>query len=142
MSGIQHKELFDADPAKYEPQFGGFCAYAVSQNRAALRSSGGPPLPQPWIPPAPVTTTPVQPAPAPAQKEVTVIRGTEKTRVLVSPPKYRGVTVVARVIARPRLDNGQLSDLRRSVAATVKFLPTGYEAPYQILRWYDNAWRN
>ncbi len=26
------------------------------------------------------------------------------TRILVSPPKYRGVTVVARVIARPRLD--------------------------------------
>jgi len=26
------------------------------------------------------------------------------TRVLVSPPRYRGVTVVARVIARPRLD--------------------------------------
>jgi YHS domain-containing protein len=31
----QHKQLFDADPAKYEPQFGGFCAYAVSQNRTA-----------------------------------------------------------------------------------------------------------
>src|SRR5436190_17728582 len=31
----QHKQLFDADPAKYEPEFGGFCAYAVSQNRTA-----------------------------------------------------------------------------------------------------------
>jgi YHS domain-containing protein len=31
----QHKQVFDADPAKYEPQFGGFCAYAVSQNSTA-----------------------------------------------------------------------------------------------------------
>jgi predicted phage baseplate assembly protein len=30
------------------------------------------------------------------------------TRVLVSPPKYRGVTVVARVIARPRLDKARV----------------------------------
>ena len=30
------------------------------------------------------------------------------TRVLVSPPRYRGVTVVARVIARPRLDTGRV----------------------------------
>lgn len=25
-----HKEMFDANPAKYEPQFGGWCAYAAS----------------------------------------------------------------------------------------------------------------
>lgn len=30
------------------------------------------------------------------------------TRVLVSPPKYRGVTVVARVIARPRVDRARV----------------------------------
>ncbi len=30
------------------------------------------------------------------------------TRVLVSPPRYRGVTVVARVIARPRLDTSRV----------------------------------
>lgn len=30
------------------------------------------------------------------------------TRVLVSPPRYRGVTVVARVIARPRLDRARV----------------------------------
>jgi predicted phage baseplate assembly protein len=30
------------------------------------------------------------------------------TRVLVSPPRYRGVTVVARVIARPRLDTARV----------------------------------
>jgi YHS domain-containing protein len=30
-----HKAAFDKEPAKYEPQFGGFCAYAVSQNHTA-----------------------------------------------------------------------------------------------------------
>ncbi|MEO8275318.1 MAG: YHS domain-containing (seleno)protein [Thermoanaerobaculia bacterium] len=30
-SSADHKALFDADPAKYAPQFGGFCAYAVSR---------------------------------------------------------------------------------------------------------------
>lgn len=30
-----NKDLFEKDPAKYEPQFGGFCAYAVSINKTA-----------------------------------------------------------------------------------------------------------
>jgi YHS domain-containing protein len=29
----EHKQLFNADPAKYEPVYGGFCAYGVSRNR-------------------------------------------------------------------------------------------------------------
>ena len=29
----EHKDLFKADPAKYEPEFGGYCAYGVSKNR-------------------------------------------------------------------------------------------------------------
>jgi YHS domain-containing protein len=29
-ASAQHKRLFDADPSKYEPQFGGYCAYAAS----------------------------------------------------------------------------------------------------------------
>jgi YHS domain-containing protein len=29
----EHRELFDNDPAKYEPAFGGYCAYGVSRNR-------------------------------------------------------------------------------------------------------------
>jgi hypothetical protein len=45
-----------------------------------------------------------------------------------------------RATARPRLPNGQLSDLRRTVAAQVKFMPAGYDFPYHILRWYDSAW--
>jgi general secretion pathway protein K len=45
-----------------------------------------------------------------------------------------------RATARLRLANGQLSDLRRTVAAMVKRMPDGYDAPYHILRWYENAW--
>lgn len=29
LSSVQNKELFKADPAKYEPQYGGWCAYAM-----------------------------------------------------------------------------------------------------------------
>jgi YHS domain-containing protein len=29
----EHKELFEKDPAKYEPIFGGYCAYGVSRNK-------------------------------------------------------------------------------------------------------------
>jgi len=46
-----------------------------------------------------------------------------------------------RATARLRLSNGQLGDLRRTVAAMVKYMPlTGYDAPIHILRWYDTAW--
>lgn len=45
-----------------------------------------------------------------------------------------------RSTARIRSANGQLSDLRRTVAAMVKIMPTGYDAPVHVLRWYDNAW--
>ena len=31
----EDKALFDANPAKYEPQFGGFCAYGASQGHTA-----------------------------------------------------------------------------------------------------------
>src|SRR5215470_17273032 len=29
----EHQDLFKADPAKYEPAFGGYCAYGVSRNK-------------------------------------------------------------------------------------------------------------
>ena len=29
----EHRDLFKADPSKYEPAFGGFCAYGVSRNK-------------------------------------------------------------------------------------------------------------
>ncbi len=32
-ASAQDKAAFDASPEKYEPQFGGYCAYGVSKNR-------------------------------------------------------------------------------------------------------------
>jgi len=29
----EHRDLFKADPVKYEPVFGGYCAYGVSRNK-------------------------------------------------------------------------------------------------------------
>ncbi len=34
-ASAEDKSTFDANPAKYEPQFGDFCAYAASQNHTA-----------------------------------------------------------------------------------------------------------
>lgn len=43
-----------------------------------------------------------------------------------------------RATARLRLSNGQLSDVRRTVSAVVKFLKPGWDPPFHIMRWYDN----
>jgi len=50
--------------------------------------------------------------------------------------------VTFRATARLRVAGGQLSDLRRTVGAMVKYMPTGYDSPIHILRWYDTAWSN
>ena len=34
-ASAENKALFDADPEKYAPQYGGYCAYAVAQNTTA-----------------------------------------------------------------------------------------------------------
>lgn len=34
-ASAEDKSTFEANPVKYEPQFGGFCAYAASQNHTA-----------------------------------------------------------------------------------------------------------
>lgn len=34
-SSMEHLELFKADPEKYAPQYGGYCAWAVSKNATA-----------------------------------------------------------------------------------------------------------
>ena len=47
-----------------------------------------------------------------------------------------------RATARVRLPNGQLSDMKRTVAAQVKYMPAGYSTPIHILRWYDATWSN
>jgi general secretion pathway protein K len=49
------------------------------------------------------------------------------------------VIVTLRATAALRLPNGQLSDLRRTVSAMVKFLGPGFNEPYHIMRWYDNV---
>jgi general secretion pathway protein K len=47
-----------------------------------------------------------------------------------------------RATATVRLANGQLSDVRRTVAARVKYMPKGFDTWIDILRWYDTAWSN
>jgi general secretion pathway protein K len=47
-----------------------------------------------------------------------------------------------RATAQVLLPNGQLSDLKRTVAAQVKYMPPGYDSRIHILRWYDTAWSN
>ncbi len=42
-----------------------------------------------------------------------------------------------RSTARPRLPGGGLSDLKRTVAATIKLGLPGFDTPEQTLRWYD-----
>jgi hypothetical protein len=34
-ASAEHRDLFVANPEKYAPQYGGYCAYAVSQNSTA-----------------------------------------------------------------------------------------------------------
>ena len=34
-SSAEHKRMFEQDPAKYEPQFGGFCGYAASIHKVS-----------------------------------------------------------------------------------------------------------
>ena len=47
-----------------------------------------------------------------------------------------------RATAQVLLPNGQLSDLKRTVAAQVKYMPPGYDSRIHILRWHDTAWSN
>jgi len=47
-----------------------------------------------------------------------------------------------RATAQVLLPNGQLSDLKRTVAAQVKYMPPGYDSRIHILRWYDTTWSN
>lgn len=54
-----------------------------------------------------------------------------------------GISILTiRATARLRVANGQLSDLRRTVAAQVKYMPPGSDSALHILRWYDTAWSN
>lgn len=39
-TSVEHKHLFEQDPGRYVPQFGGFCGYAVSINRVSPVNPG------------------------------------------------------------------------------------------------------
>jgi general secretion pathway protein K len=50
--------------------------------------------------------------------------------------------VTLRATARLVVSGGKLSDLRRTVAAQVKFMPAAFDVPIHILHWSDAAWSN
>src|SRR5262245_31825421 len=63
--------------------------------------------------------------------------------------QLQGYSIVTiRSTGRVRLPNGQLSDLKRTVSAVVKYMPDRmdppihFDSPIHILRWYDTAWSN
>ncbi len=47
-----------------------------------------------------------------------------------------------RATATLNLANGGTSDIRRTVAAQVKYMPRDYDTWIHVLRWYDTAWSN
>jgi general secretion pathway protein K len=48
--------------------------------------------------------------------------------------------VTMRATAQLYLPDGRLSDLKRTVAAQIKYNPPGSESGVYVLRWYDTAW--
>ncbi len=57
--------------------------------------------------------------------------------------RVEGNTIVTmRSTARLRLQNGALSDLKRTVAAQIKYLQPRATTAVNVLRWYDTAWSN
>ena len=67
------------------------------------------------------------------------------TRHLVgAPPGVRFVAegnsmLTIRATAQVRLPNGGFSDVKRTVAAMIKYMPPGYDSPIHVLRWYDTS---
>ena len=57
--------------------------------------------------------------------------------------RVEGNSIVSfKATARLRLPNGQLSDLRRTVAAQVKYFQRNSKSSIDVLRWHDSAWSN
>jgi general secretion pathway protein K len=57
--------------------------------------------------------------------------------------RVEGESVITiRATAQLRLPDGRLSDLKRTVASVVKYMPSGSDSAVHTLRWYDTAWRN
>ena len=58
-----------------------------------------------------------------------------------APLRVEGNSIMTiRGTARLRSAEGRLSDLRRTVAVQVKYMPRGSDTPIHYLRWYDTAW--
>ena len=58
-----------------------------------------------------------------------------------APLRVEGNSILTiRGTARLRSADGQLSDLRRTVAVQVKYMPRDADTPIHYLRWYDTAW--
>ncbi len=65
------------------------------------------------------------------------------TGIAGAPLRVGGIAIVTiRATGRLRLPDGRLSDLRRTLAAQVKYLNPKEGAGFHILRWYDTAWSN
>ena len=83
-----------------------------------------------------------------ARRTARPFRTTEEVKVFAGsmPAQERlrvgGVAMYTiRATARVRVQDGTLSDARRSVGILVKFLDRAkFPEPYHILRWYDNVW--
>jgi general secretion pathway protein K len=61
-----------------------------------------------------------------------------------APPGIRFVAegnsmLTIRATAQVRLPNGGFSDVKRTVAAMIKYMPPGYDSPIHVLRWYDTS---
>lgn len=57
--------------------------------------------------------------------------------------RVEGYSIVTmRATAQLKLPNGQLSDMKRTVGAQVKYLQKESKSSYDVLRWYDTAWSN
>lgn len=61
-----------------------------------------------------------------------------------APPGVRFVPegnsmLTIRATAQVRLPNGGFSDVKRTVAAMIKYMPPGYDSPIHVLRWYDTS---
>ena len=67
----------------------------------------------------------------------------ESIGIATAPLRVGGNSIYTmRATARLQLANGQVSDMRRTMAAQIKYMPPGYDAPIHVLRWYDTAWSN
>ncbi len=61
--------------------------------------------------------------------------GPGSARITIAPSSI----ATLRATARLRISGDRFSDIRKTVSALVKFLGSEYDAPFHIMRWYDNV---